>query len=444
MKHAIILGGGITGLSLAWFLNQHNPHLKLTLLESSSRLGGWISTKRESGFLFEEGPRSIRPQGLGLSTLKLVQNLGLEKEVIVSSPCASNRFLYINGQLTLIPQTIKTFLTSPLTKGIWKTLWHELWTPALHVDDESVYEFASRRFNPEIANLFFDPLISGIYAGNMRKLSIRSAFPSIYQLEKRYGSILKGMFFKKRQKIEDPFLKKMSTLPLFTFKNGMETLIKALTNKINAQIFTSAHIQKIEILNGKIRLIDQNGLYFEADHLFSTIASHTLSQLLGCNFTSHIPYASVACVNIGYRKKVWDTQGFGYLIPHQEKESILGAVWDSCIFPEQNSNDSTKMCVMLGGMQNLDLLANSEGKIIEIALSSLKKHLHIHTPPDVISLNIASQAIPQYEVGHHKLIVSLTEQFKRYPNLTILGSFLNGVSVNDCINAARQASFINS
>jgi oxygen-dependent protoporphyrinogen oxidase len=223
-EHFVILGGGISGLALAWYLKKkYQETIHLTIIEKSSRAGGWIRSIQQQGFLFEEGPRSCRTKGAGIATLELIEELGLENEVIAASPHAKKRYLYTGKQLRCLPQGIISSLFSPLTRGILPALWKEWRKAPEKCEDESIYDFFARRFSPEIAEQFIDPMVAGIYAGDIRQLSLRSCFPQLHRWEQEYGSLTKGMFFdrSRSKEIHSPFVQAMKSAPIFSFKNGM-------------------------------------------------------------------------------------------------------------------------------------------------------------------------------------------------------------------------------
>ena len=193
MKKIIILGGGISGLSLLWSLKKkHGKQADVILLEKTSRVGGWIRTVKKEGFLFEKGPRSCRTQGHGRATLRLIEELGLQKQVIQADASAHHRYLYFQQHLQKIPSSFLSFLFSPLTRKIIPHLLKEWLVPKAREEDETVHDFFSRRISREAAETFVNSLTLGIYACDSRKLSIKSCFPSIYAWEQQYGSLLKG------------------------------------------------------------------------------------------------------------------------------------------------------------------------------------------------------------------------------------------------------------
>jgi oxygen-dependent protoporphyrinogen oxidase len=332
---ALILGGGITGLSAAWFLKKKNPNAEITLLEKSDRVGGWIRTDREGDFLFEKGPRTF-PLGRCPLLLEMMQELRLN--ILYAKP--QKRYLWKKGKLhslgSQLPWLLPYLLREPFVK---KSI----------VEDESIYDFAVRRFGVKVAEEIFDPMTLGIYAGDMRKLSIRSCFPSLFSAEREKGSVLKAFFGVKSQ-------------GLFTLEAGMESLVEALKKGID--IVTQCKVEAI----GKNE-VTAGGKIWKADRILSALPPQ-------------LPAKSIWVVNVGFNREVLQKRGYGYLIPTREGQSVLGVIWDSSIFPLQGQ---TKMTVML---------REEEKNPLEAAL----QHLSLGKP-DQASVFFAEKAIPQMEVG---------------------------------------------
>lgn len=440
--HIIILGAGISGLSYAWYLKKKfKSAIRITILEKESHVGGWIQTKRRGGFLFEQGPHSIRMKGHGMHTLELVEELGLQDQLILADPAAKIRYLYANQKLQKMPSHLFSTLFSSVGKDLLKASLNDFFGHQKALFEETVFEFFSRKLGPILTERMIDPLISGIYAGDMRKLSFKSCFPQIYALENKFGSICRGLLFHKQEKAPlTDFMKKGQKTSLFSFKNGMHTLPQAFEKNLDADIQLNREPTALSFEKDCIAIHLKNQKKIEADYVISTIPSYAVGNLLKISDFQKIPYASVSVVHLGYRQDVLKRKGFGYLIPHQERESILGCIWDSSVFPQQNQNLSeTRLTVMMGGMQQTTIEHLSEQQCQEVALGSIEKHLGITQKPEVIHVSKAIKAIPQYEVGYELLHNRLTKEIKNLsPRLFLGGQAFNGISVNDAIYSAKE------
>ncbi len=333
--HIIVLGGGISGLATAWFLKRQG--CQVTVLEASSRAGGYVHTDTSQGFLFELGPRSCR--GNAIETLSLVKELGLQHRVITGAKQANKRFLYLNQRLRPLPSNLFSFVGSSLTRPLLWPLLREWSIPRSKVEDESVHDFIKRRFNDYAADTFMNPLVSGIYAGDPRKLSLKSCFPSLHQWEQEKGSIIRGLLFHK--KASD------SRRGIFSLKGGMQELTDILADRLGTSVCLNSKV--VALTNHSATTSD--GKIYHADHVVSTLPASALAPLVpNPSVFADSQYSSVAVVGMGFHQPQLKERGFGYLVPASQGERVLGMVWDSCVFPEQNhARQETRITCMIGG-----------------------------------------------------------------------------------------------
>jgi oxygen-dependent protoporphyrinogen oxidase len=278
--------------------------------------------------------------------LNLIRDLGLE---IITSP-PQKRYLFHRGRL----RSLASFLP-----GLIPYLIREPFISAATCEDESIYDFAARRFSPKIAETLFDPRTLGIYAGDIRKLSIRACFPTLYQWEREKGSLFRGLLSAPKK-----------AKGLFTIRNGMDTLIAELQKRLPIEIVLNCKVESIrdrEVLAG--------GKHWQADRVISALPPP-------------FPAKSIWVVHLAYEGNLLSKKGFGYLVPTQEKENVLGVVFDSSIFPQQNSCGETRLTAMLRAQEPL-----------QATLRALERHLGITAQPIFSSSYLAQEAIPQLEVG---------------------------------------------
>lgn len=427
--HIVIVGAGITGLSLGWFLKKkHGSRIKITILEKTARPGGWIKTINHEGFLFECGPRGCRPSGNGQTTIELVHQLGLEDQLCCNDPKAFQRYLYFNGKLNHLPGLWMAKMAFPLL-----TEWLK---PRGTDPDESISQFFTRRFGEEITRLLVDPMVSGIYAGDIDKLSIKSCFTMLHQMEKEKGSITRGLLFSKKNKAE-----KMAGVSLFSFKEGMETLPKALYSQLKDDLIFNCEVKRVVPKNSGV-MIELKDKVIHADHLFSTVAESIVDHPRLKQLMRSIPRASLVMVNCGFKNSVLKQKGFGYLIPSMEREKLLGMVWDSSVFPEQNRKpDETRLTMMLGGDRHPELVDSSDKIIEKIGMEALKLHTGIEQMPDTFLIQRIKGAFPQYYVGHQTKIEEIEREVRSLsPHITLAGTSFNSLAVNDCIHSSFLAA----
>jgi len=425
MKVAI-LGGGIAGLALGWNLRQQG--IDFALYEKGSQAGGWIQTSQAEGFIFEQGPHSCRTRGAGRATLELIEQLGLEGEVIAASPNARKRFVYTQGSFKKVPVCPVSLLFSPWNTKILKALWNDWRTPQGDGKDESIYDFVSRRLSPQVAEELFDPFTTGIFAGDIRQLSAQACFPFLTGLEQKHGGLLRGMWAQRKKKKGEegsPFVQKMLKTPLFSFRKGMQTLTDALQERLKGEIQFNKEAVGVSKAGVGWEMTFADGTKAFADRLFVAIPAKNAAKLLVPEL-SQIPFASLNVVNLGYDHPVLPRDGFGYLIPSQEKDPIMGVIWDSSVFPEQNRNpNETRLTVML---------RPSEKEPLEVAQTALARQLKITTFPAASRVTQANAAIPQYTVGHLARLQGIEAALP--PSIKLLGSSYRTLSVNECIAEA--------
>ncbi len=396
MKKVAILGAGLTGLSVAWFLKKKFAEcIQITVYEKSERVGGYISTRTIGDFLFEEGPRGFRPSGKGAHTLELIKDLKLEKELVSANEAASKRYIYLQGKLQCVNFS---FL---LKNGFIRALLKDLTTPCLEAEDETVDAFTKRRFNSRLADHLIDPLMKGICGGDSKHLSVRSCLPFLWEAEQKSGSVLKGFLSQRSKK---------HPTPLFTFKKGMETLPKTLMCHLDCQL-----VLRKEVIN-------LNDL--KEDFIVSTLPTSALSPLVSTE--DPLTYQPLLLVNLGWKGKVLKKSGFGFLVPTKENSNLLGMTWDSEIFPELNFGEQTRLCVMLSKKVEQDPYT--------AACLHVEKLLGIKHPPNAYAISKGS--IPQYNLLHHRKIVSLRKALPSH--VYALGMCFEGLGVNDCIFQAKK------
>ena len=323
-----ILGGGISGLATAWHLRDQ---AEVTIVEKSPRLGGRIQTIQKKEFFFERGPRGFRPHP---ATLALIRELGLEKELIRAHPASRKRYLYLNGRLQRVN------LPFLFRHGLLTALWNDHKAAPSQTEDETIEQFFLRRTNRKLTENLIDPLTVGLFGGDYRNLSMKRCFPKLWEWEKHYGSLLKGVLANRKSHHQ----------PLLSFRGGMETMVRTLARKLPAEIKLST---------------TGNGGDFS------------------CFPPPDLPHLTVTVVNFGYRSPVLKKRGSCYLVPSSEKSPVLGVIWDSEIFPVARQ---TKLCV---------ILRHEPENPYDIALENLKRHLGITQRPDVYDIHGVKNGLPQ-------------------------------------------------
>ncbi|XP_047405140.1 protoporphyrinogen oxidase isoform X3 [Sciurus carolinensis] len=393
-----------------------------------------------------------------------VSELGLDSEVLPvrgNHPAAQNRFLYVDGALHPLPSGLRGLFrpSPPFSRPLlWAGL-RELTKPRSKEPDETVHSFAQRRLGPEVASLAMDSLCRGVFAGNSRELSIRSCFPSLFQAEQTHRSIILGLLLGAGQSPQpDSALIRQARAERWSqwsLRGGMEMLPQTLDTYLTSNGVSVLRGQPVSGLtlqaegHWKVSLGDSS---LEADHIISAIPASALSKLLPseaapmAQVLSTITAVSVAVVNLQYRGARLPVQGFGHLVPSSEDPGVLGIVYDSVAFPEQDGNPpGLRVTVMLGGSWLQMLEASdcvlSQKLFQQQAQEAVATQLGLKEPPSHCLVHLHKNCIPQYTLGHWQKLESAMKFLaaQKLP-LTLAGASYEGVAVNDCIESGRQAA----
>eukprot|EP00941_MAST-03F_sp_MAST-3F-sp1_P003784 g3784.t1 len=391
MKKVCILGGGVSGLSTAWFLRAAvGRSIEIDLFESSSRFGGWVRTSSDNkdGFVFEHGPRGFRPNGNGVEALRLIEKLGIQNEAICTAPTGNDRFVWFNGRLNKLPGSLSALLRSPLAwrvliPAILKEPWVSRRTASGEEseDDESVFDFISRRFSPSVAELFIDAMVSGIYAGDSSTLSVRSCFPLLYRLEKDHGSVIRGIFAERGSSgkellaSDSEWIRNTSKKVQVSFRKGMQTLIDTLVEKLSLSSTTKLRSNcKVKELKrsasgDKFEVVMEGGVndHLQYDYVISTLPADVLASLLlgeseaekqlhnSLLDVSQGGHASVAVVNLGFQGKLLG-----------KKSADERSASDNDLFADfMDSDSSGKNSLTSTTIKNARLSYQFDGKLLQ-------------------------------------------------------------------------------
>lgn len=417
-KRIAILGAGISGLALAWFLQKRfGSSLDITLFEANDRVGGWLHTERQNGALFECGPRSLRASCPELS--ELINDVGLTDQLIYASNFAKTRYIVHQGKLEALPNSLRSLFSSKLGRKILFACLREPFAARANTHDETVASFFERRIGKKATATFISALTAGIFAARPEELSMRSAFHALWEKEAQHGSLIKAALFSKRRP------KACS----FTFRDGIGSLPKAIGCQLKATILLNQQVTKIEEKQDEVLV--QSARF---DHLFSTICPEHFANLLAPFDSSLcIPTTSLVTVSVAAKEANSVPAGFGFLCPEAEDPILLGVVFDSSLFPELNGAYKTRLSFMMGGSKAPNMLDFSDDVLLAYTHEFAEKYLLITKPFDEYLIKRAPSAIARLPVGHFRTLQQLEEQSRR---ITLLGSGLYGVSVGESVASA--------
>jgi oxygen-dependent protoporphyrinogen oxidase len=435
---ALVIGGGISGLVCGYALKKAG--IDVLVAEASPRPGGVIGSERRNGFLIEHGPQSFS----GTRQIDgLCEELGLSGEKILA-PSRAPRFLLIDGALRQVPLGPAAFFTSSLFSG--KTKWSVLRDAAGKSRppdaDESVASFVRRKFTAELLDRLAGPFVSGIYAGDPESISVRAAFPQLYEAEKRSGSVVRGMLERSKAKDgprEGPTLQ--------SFREGNETLVRALAARLGGALRCGMEVVEIRrqaTCFAATVSADGQTEEIQTEHLIlatPTNASLKLLSKIDAAFEkpySGIEYAAMALVSLGYRAEDvgHSLDGFGFLAPRSAGLRVLGTVWNSSLFPDRAPAGHALVTSFVGGATDPGGAALSETELASLVHGEIAPILQIRQQPVFSSVTAWPRAIPQYNLGHQERLATLESQRARFPGLWFAGNYLNGPAIGACVEHA--------
>lgn len=444
-KDVIIIGGGLTGLTIAFYLKKAGK--KISVLEKENHTGGVIHTYIENGFVFEAGPNT----GV-LSTPELVELFDDLKDkctLETANPKSKKRYILKNGQWHALPSGLISAMRTPLfsIKDKLRIL-GEPFRKAGTNPDESVADLVRRRLGKSFLEYAVDPFISGIYAGDAERLITRFALPKLYALEQNYGSFIKGAVQKRKEPKTE--LEKKATREVFSVKNGLQNLVNSLSDEIGAgHIFPGC--RNIEVKpNEKGFSIsftnEQNAkLTLSAKMVITATGTSGLPSLLPfisknqMQSLTDLNHAKIVQVAVGYHH--WngmELDAFGGLIPGKENRNVLGILFPSSIFSNRAPEDGALLSVFLGGMKNPGLFDMDDQQITSIVLKEIRSALKQNGAPDLLKIFRYPKAIPQYEASTRERLQMIQQIQSTFPGLIIAGNIRDGIGMADRVRQAKQ------
>ena len=463
-EKVVVIGAGISGLSCVFRLRQLG--LSPLVLEASSRSGGVIETVRRNGFLFELGPQCPR---FPASVWALVHALGLESQFLPGDLKAT-RYILKDGRLQLVPFSPGGLLSTRLlsAKSKFRLLSEVFRNSSPPPQEESLAEFVQRKFGPEVLDYLVDPLVSTVFFGDARKMGMKSAFPTLVEWEGSSGSLIRGALRSCKAKrgislsgnsapsansaFKSGSLRVTDSLPsLGSFRSGMAALPERLAEELKDAI---RYNQKIEFLtmspgeNGPWEIHLQNAEPILAESLVLAIPAFTAAALLQtsapqiASLLNAIEYAPVCAVATAYNRSQvsHNLHGFGFMAPRVEKRQTICTFWNSSLFPGRGPAGKVVMTSFAGREGKDPVFSVSENECAQIIEKENAETLGIAGQPVDRVVWRSARALPQYNIGHAQRARQIAEALRALPNLQIVGNFLSGRSVGDCVQIALQAA----
>jgi len=415
------------------------------IVEALPQPGGIIRSERRDGYLLEFGPQSFSATP---AVLRLCGELQIESQLIQAPPHAP-RFVLTGGQLRAAPLSPPAFLASSLFSAKTKlsVLRDVLGHSVPPQNDESVAAFILRKFSPELLEKLVGPFVSGIFAGDPERLSVRSAFPQLYEAEKSAGSVIRGLLGDGKPKEG-----RRERTTLRTFPDGNQTLVDTLATEIGSGLHCKTTSGSIRAVAGSANAaafevtIRANGqdVILTTDRLIVATPTQQAAQLLrdvNPQFElvlKKFEYAPVAVVSTGYARAAvrHSLDGFGFLVARSSGLCVLGTVWNSSLFPGRAPDGQVLLTSFVGGATNPQASSLSTEELVRTVHQELAPLLGISQQPSFSSALIYEQAIPQFNMGHAEKVRLLLELQSNHPNLWLTGNYLRGPSLGACIEQA--------
>lgn len=449
---AVIVGGGLTGLSLAAGLDRAG--VGFVLLERSERLGGQIRTIREQGFTYEVGPNTGTVSTPEVA--ELFEYASPEASLVTARPEANSRWIWKGDRFHAIPSGIISGLRTPLYT--WKD---KLGIPLEPFrrrgtdPNESVGALAERRLGKSIVDYTIDPFIGGIYAGDPYRLVTRFALPKLYNLEQKYGSFIGGSIRKSREPKSER--ERKATKKIFNAEGGLERLVEAIGRKItrHGEVILGALGIRIEPTDGephRFRITYEEGgtkRVVTCDHVVTTVRADLLPGLFPPEWVGRFdtivttPYAPITEVVVGFEHLPGvPRNAFGALVPSREQRKILGILFPgSCFEGRVPYEDGALFTIFMGGERNRDLFfASSKEEQARDALEELYAMMKIPMEhrPDLVHVERYEKAIPQYDHGTENRLEEIRRLEESHPGLYIAGGVRDGIGMANRIAQGMQ------
>src|SRR2546428_1826014 len=442
---AVIIGAGIAGLSAAYEL--HTRGVDFVVLERASRAGGVILSEEFAGYTLDAGPDALlvqKPEGI-----RLCEELGLGPALVPTTP---PRIAYIQrggrlhplpaSSVMGIPTEVGPFVTTRLFSIAGKLrMARELLIARREDDeDESIGAFITRRFGSEATAYLAEPLLAGIHAGDVNRLSMRSLFPQLVETERRHGSLLRG--FRLRPRRPESSGGAFRSLP-----GGLSQLVRAATAALPAgAIRLGASADRVTSTTGSRFVVSaQDGTTISARAVVLATPAFVTGSLVRdldsglSRLCNEVPYSSTATVALGFRREdvAHPLNGSGFVVPRLESTGLLAASWLSSKWPERAPEGKVLMRTFVGGARDPRALERSDDELVQMSLASLTPLVGLRGAPELTRVYRWDRASAQHEVGHAARLHSHERMLARRPGIFVTGSGFRGVGIPDCVADGR-------
>ena len=461
MKRVAIVGGGVSGMSAAYYLEKARragAEIEWQLFEQSPRLGGIVGTEHVSGCVVETGADSFVSEKPW--AFELCRELGLEDQLIGSNDASRKTSVLVGGKLVPLPEGLQFIVPTSLPEIERSPLFSEQTkrmvadevklAPRNSKDDESVAAFVARHFGQEFVDRLAEPMLAGVYGGRASDLSVRTVLPRFVHMEEEHGSLIRALQSKTKPTGRQPNQRSIFT----SFKNGMQQLLDALRARLDpARLHMQCAVSAVAAprKHGSKWKVSTATLSEEFDAVVLAVPAPVAGRLLqrDCSELSQelaqIAYSSSLIVSLGFpREKINEQQvnleGFGFLVPATEKHRLLACTFVANKFNHRVPGNLVLLRGFIGGARDEAAIALPDSEAIALVRQELAEILGIRSQPVLARVFRWPRSMPQYAVGHLDRIARIEQLRRNVPGLYLIGNAYRGVGVPDCIREGRDAA----
>lgn len=438
-----VLGGGISGLCAAHLVAEKLGGDAVRLLERHETTGGYAQSERIDGYLCDRGPNGFLDKEPLM--LEWVEALGLTGDLVQADESSAKRFVIRAGRLVEIvppPKFILSPILSPMGKA--RLFCEPLIKAKRDHAEETIWEFAARRIGKEAADTLVSAMVTGVFGGDARKLSLEHCFPRMAQMERDHGGLFRAMLAKKKQGGGGP-MGPGGTLT--TFREGIGQLTDRAAERIKDSIVPSFEVASIEKNADGYRVKASDGNEVQCSAVISAIPAEEAAPALTTlapdlsDALGGIEHAPMVVVCTGYsRDQVGHAlDGFGFLSPPTERRRTLGCIWTSTIFPHFVPEGHVMLRTMIGGYNDPDAVKLRDDNLMSTVTHEIHTLLDIDGPPSFTKIYRHRSGIPQYLLGHEAVLDAADDAEAANPGFAVAGNAYRGVSLNDCVVSAYRA-----
>ncbi|MHA6483643.1 protoporphyrinogen oxidase [Paenibacillus sp. strain BS8-2] len=461
IDRVVIIGGGISGLSSAFYLQREaerqGREIAITVVDGAPAFGGKINTLQRDGFVIEKGPDSFLSRKVAI--IDLAKELGLENELTATNPGAKKTYILHQkklhpmppGLVLGVPTEIGPFVKTSLLSwgGKLRALMDLVLPSKPAAGDESLGGFMERRVGTEVMRRIAEPLLAGIYAGDLKKLSLRATFPQFGESERRHGSLIRGMMHnRKATAASATAAAKGSTF--LTFKGGLSTLVEALITRLEqsgVELRSGVNVEQLDMQEQGYAITLANGETLAADRIVMTAPAFAAAELLGSlvdvSELKGIRYVSVANVVMAFDKATFgiDFDGSGFVVPRSEGLHITACTWTSSKWLHTSPADKVLLRCYVGHSEDQESVKLPDDALIAAVRKDIKETMGITAEPMFAEITRLNHSMPQYPVGHVERMKELRERLSdQLPGVWVTGAAFDGVGLPDCIRQGKEAA----